>query len=229
VPTLAVQGDSATVGYAIYQPGLEAADQAGDGAIAVAANILRELCGPDFTPSQVLLARREPGDIRPFRRFFRAPLRFQAEQNAVVFPSTWLNRRLPAEEPELRRMLQRQIEEREATHRLDFPEQVRRVLRSALLTGTAGEGKVAALFGMQTRTLHRRLRAFDTSFSELVDESRYAYACQMLRDGRMEAGKVAVALGYSEPSAFTRAFRRWSGTTPSAWRSRIKAGGPGHR
>ena len=225
VPTLAVQGDSASVGYAIYQPGLEATDQTGDGAIATAVNILRELCGPDFEASEVLLAHAQPGDIRPFRRFFRAPLRFRAEQYAVVFPSRWLGRRLPAAEPELRRMLQKQIEELEATHRLDFPEQVRRVLRSALLTGMADEDKIAALFAIHTRTLHRRLRAFETRFSKLLDESRYQYACQMLQDDRMAAGQIAAALGYSEPSAFTRAFRRWSGTTPSAWRTRAGAGG----
>ncbi len=222
---LEVHGNSATLGYVIYQPRVEAADQLGDGAMALAYNILRELCGPDFKPTEVLLAHREPEDVRPFRRFFRAPLRFDAAQYAVEFSSTWLNRRPPRNDPELLRLLQKQIDEREERYREDFPEQVRRVLGSALLTGNAKEERVAALFAMHTRTLHRRLSAFDTSFRKLVEESRYEYARQMLQDSEMEVSDIAAALAYSEPSAFTRAFRRWSGTSPRRWRERSGAKG----
>jgi len=218
LPTLEVQDDSAMLGYAIYQPRVEAADQIGDGAIAMAFNIMRELCGPDWRPTEVLIAHREPEDVRPFRRSFKAPLRFDAEQYALVFPATWLKRRLPGDDPELSRLLQKQIDEIEARHREDFPEQVRRVLRSALLTGHASADQVATIFSMHSRTLNRRLGAFGTRFQELVDDGRYDIARQMLEHSRTEVSQVAMALGYSEPSAFTRAFRRWSGTTPARWR-----------
>jgi len=217
-PVLAVQDHLASLGYVIFQSAVEATDQIGDGAIAVAFNVMRELCGPDFKPAEILIAHREPDDVRPFRRFFCAPLRFDAQQYALVFSSTWLSRRLPSNDPELLRMLQRQVDEREVRYHEHLPEQVRRVLRSALLTGHATEAQVAALFAMQTRTLHRRLSAFGTSFRKLLEESRYDHARQLLRDSRMEMSEIAAALAYSEPSAFTRAFRRWSGTSPARWR-----------
>jgi len=80
-------------------------------------------------------------------------------------------------DPELRRLLQKQIDQLEVGNKDDFPEQVRRVLCTALLTNHAKADQVAALFPMHTRTLHRRLKTFDTSFQELADQSSCATQC----------------------------------------------------
>jgi AraC-like DNA-binding protein len=220
VPSLVVHGTSATLGYDIYQPHVEATDQIGDGAVATMFNILRSLCGAQWKPIEILFAHRRPADVGPFRRFFRAPLRFDAEQNAVVFAAHWLERSSPDADPELRRLLQKQIDALETRHRDDFPEQVRSVLRTALLTGQARADQVATLFSMHSRTLGRRLSAFGTSYRRLVDETGFEIARQMLEDSAVEVNRIAVTLDYADASAFTRAFRRWSGTTPARWRAR---------
>jgi AraC-like DNA-binding protein len=124
-----------------------------------------------------------------------------------------------SDDPMLRRLLQQQIDALESRHGDDFPGQVRSVLRTALVTGNAGADQVAALFSMHSRTLSRRLDAFGVSFQELVDEGRFEIARQMLEDSAMEVGQIASLLDYADPSAFTRAFRRWSGTTPGRWRA----------
>ena len=226
VPTLTVDGDSAMLGYEIYQTRVEATDQVGDGAVAVMFNIMRALCGPDWKPVEVQFAHRKPADIGPFRRFFRVPLVFDAEQNALVFAADWLNRRLPDTDPELRRLLQKQIDALDARHGDDFPEQVRSVLRTALVTGHGKADQIAALFSMHTRTLNRRLNAFGTGFQQLVDESCFEIARQMLEDSAMQVSQITALLGYADASAFTRAFRRWSGTTPARWRVRWVRSGP---
>ena len=71
---------------------------------------------------------------------------------------------------------------------------------------------------MHSRTLHRRLTEFDTTFQQLVDEGRFEIARQMLSNTSMVVGQIADSLGYADASAFTSAFRRWSGTTPAKWR-----------
>ena len=71
---------------------------------------------------------------------------------------------------------------------------------------------------MHSRTLHRRLAARGTNFRALADECRYAIARQMLEDTDSDVGHIADLLDYADTSAFARAFRRWSGTTPSRWR-----------
>lgn len=224
VPSLTLHGKSAALGYEIYLSHVEANDQTADGAVAVIFNILRELCGPDWRPLEVLLAHRRPDDVGPFRRFFRAPLRYDAEQNAVSFSVDWLHRRLPESDPELRRLLQKQVDALEARHRDDFPEQVRSVLRTALPTANAKADQVAAVFSMRSRTLNRRLNAFGTTFQRLVDEVRFEIARQTLEHSAMNVSRIAAMLGYTDASAFTRAFRRWSGTTPAIWRADL-----GHR
>ena len=113
----------------------------------------------------------------------------------------------------------------DARHRDDFPEQVRSVLRRALLTGHASADQIAALFSMHSRTLRRRLDECGSSFKRLVDEGRYAIAQQMLEDSARDVSEIAALLNYADASAFTRAFRRWSGgTTPAVWRAKRKAG-----
>jgi AraC-like DNA-binding protein len=218
-PTLELDGDSAMLGFETYEPVLEATDQIAAGAVAVLFNVLRALCGPEWKPVEVRFAHRKPGDVGPFRRFFHAPLHFDAEQNAVAFSARWLDRRLPGADPELCRLLEKQIGEVEHRNGDDFPEQVRRALRTALVTGHAKAEQVAALFSMHSRTLNRRLNAYGTGFQELVDEGRFEIARQMLANSTMEVRQVAVALDYADASAFTRAFRRWSGTTPAQWRA----------
>ena len=72
---------------------------------------------------------------------------------------------------------------------------------------------------MHSRTLSRRLHASGTSFQELVDEGRFEIARQTLEDSVMPVRQIAAMLDYADASAFTRAFRRWSDTTPAQWRA----------
>jgi AraC-like DNA-binding protein len=216
--TFASEGRAAMFGFESWVPGAEANEQVEDAALASAFNFLRGLCGPDWNATEVRFAHRKPADVRPYRAFFRAPLLFDDEQNAVVFHSSWLRHRLPADDPDLHQLLERHIESLETKFGDDLPEQVRSILRTALLTGHGSADQVASLLAMHSRTLHRRLTAAGTNFSKLVDEIRFAIACQMLADTNSNVSKVACVLNYADSSAFTRAFRRWSGTTPAVWR-----------
>lgn len=216
--TLGVHGNLATLGYQIHLRDSVATDQIGDGAVAMMFNLLRALCGDAWTPAEVWFAHRRPGDVAPFQRLFRVPVRFDAEQNAVVFRAEDLKRRLPLHDPALHRLLQRQVDVLEAAQGDDLPAQVRVVLRTALSSGQASVGHVAAAFSMHGRTLNRRLRACDTNLRRLVGEARYEIARQMLGQSSMDVRQIALLLGYADSSAFARAFRRWSGMTPAAWR-----------
>ena len=219
VTTLAVNDRTAMLSYSIYETQVEATDQTGDGAVAAMFNILRALCGADWKPVEVLFAHRRPDDVRPFQQFFRAPLRFDAEHDGVVFPADWLQRPLAGADAELRRRAQEQMDALELAHRGDFREQVLAVLRTALIAGQANADQVAAFFSLHRRTLSRRLSACGTSFQSLVDEGRFEIARQMLENTDADIQRIAVMLEYADASAFARAFRRWSGTTPSGWRA----------
>jgi AraC-like DNA-binding protein len=219
VLTLAADDSMAMLAYEVYQPRATATDQVGDGAVAVMFNFMRELCGREWKPIEAQFAHRRPKDVGPFRKVFGAPLRFDAEHYAVVFSGAWLGCPLPETDVTLRRLLQREIDTLEARHGNDFPEQVRSVLRTVLVTGHANADQVAKLFSMRSYTLARRLQEFGVGFQALVDETRFEIARQMLENSAMEVSAIAALLDYASASAFTRAFRRWSGTTPAQWRT----------
>ena len=87
-----VEGDLARLGYAIYHPETECSDQIADGALAIACRIMRSLCGPEWNPAEVTFTHRKPALLRPYQQFFRAPLQFDAEENALVFGTLWLSK-----------------------------------------------------------------------------------------------------------------------------------------
>lgn len=223
VLTLEVEGGLAVLSYESYQPQAAATDQVGDGALAIAFNLLRDLCGPDWMPIELTFAHSKPSDVAPFQRYFKAPLRFDAEQYAVIFSAAWLGRSLPAVDPDLLRLLQEQIGKLDRGANDDFAEQVRGVMRHALVAGHAGADQIAALFSVDRRTLNRRLNALGTGFRQIRDEVSFEVSRQMLLESKMDIIQVAELLGFSTASAFTRAFRQWSGHTPSAWRELAKA------
>jgi AraC-like DNA-binding protein len=87
-----------------------------------------------------------------------------------------------------------------------------------LLTGEGSVGEVADRLSLHRRTLNRRLRARGTSLHQLVEETRSEVARQLVENTRMPLTDIAMTLGYADASVFTRAFRRWTGRTPSTWR-----------
>jgi AraC-like DNA-binding protein len=99
-------------------------------------------------------------------------------------------------------------------------------LRLQMVHGRAANDAVAQTLEMHRRTLHRRLRECGTTFRQVLDEVRYDTARHFLCTTDMPLTEIAVALGYSEVTAFTRAFRRWSGETPSRFRETGQATTP---
>jgi AraC-like DNA-binding protein len=216
------EGQVAFLSYTIYQPGTVGTDHIGAAAMAGAVNIMRGLCGAQWTPSEVMLAQRRPAHIEPYRQFFRAPILFNAEQNAISFPAALLRQHVAESEPEVHRMLTERLQALEAQFHDEFPERVRRALRTALLTDRTNSADIASIFSMTPRTMNRRLNAYGLSFQVLVDEGRYEIARQALIDTDNNVSHVAALLGY-DASSFVRAFQRWSGTSPSQWRGEQQA------
>ena len=223
IPTMWVNGDRAVVAYTIYQPTIVGTAQIYDLAMAVTYNTLKTLVGPGWKASEICLFRARPDDIKPYRRFFGNRLSFGDQRSVVVFPASFLDRRLSGANAQIHAQIMCEIERLEARGGGDLATQLRRVLRRLLIAGAGQEetsiSQVAAVFAIHRRTLNRRLRADGTSFKALIDETRYDIARQLLRDTRLAITDIATALDYSEAAAFDRAFRRWSGMSPTSWRT----------
>ena len=223
VPALSVDGDQAMLVYTVYQTDIPGIEIFYDAALLIAYNLLKALAGADWQATKVQLCRPQPADFRPYRQAFKAPINFDAEHNAVLFPSTWLQHPPAAADVLAHYQLMQEIEALEALGASELPDQILRVLRRLLTAGAdhgeTSQGQISQLFALHRRTLNRRLRAHGTSFRELLDTARYDIARQLLRDTRLSIVGIAAALDYADATAFDHAFRRWSGGNPSAWRA----------
>jgi len=168
-----------------------------------------------WRPTEVLLSRRPPQDPARYQKHFRAPLRFNTDQNAVVFPSRWLAHPLPGADTLLHRHLQQQATDLHTRQRKSLVSDLRRLLRKSLRNQHGTASVIAGQLGMHERTLHRHLRAEGTNFREILEEVRYDLARQLLTDSSMPLPDIAAALDYADATAFSRAFKRWSGLAPN--------------
>lgn len=219
VTTLSSEGDVARMGLEIYLPQVEGKDQIYDGAMATYTNILRALCGSAWRPTEVAFAHDRPADVRPYQRFFGAPLRFDAAQTCIAFPAACLSQPVPGAEPILYRILESRVDALDEGIGATFTVALRGIIRTLLVSRRCSIDEVAGLFGIHRRTLHRRLKLEGATFDALVEEVRADLAQELLAVRGTSLGEVAARLGYADASAFSRAFRRWFGTTPARWRA----------
>jgi AraC-like DNA-binding protein len=179
------------------------------------------LCGRVLAGS-VDLAFPEPAYYAPFARLAPARLRFDQPEHRMLFDAAILD--LPSGEGDpVARQLAREQCERDlaALGAADPLAQVRALLPAGGETsGFRTLDEVASEMGVSARTLKRRLAEHGTSFRALLDQARRDRATLLLRDGKLAVDEIGALLGYADPANFGRAFRRWTGTSPSEFRRR---------
>lgn len=182
----------------------------------------RALIGQGFAPRRVTFQHAPPADVEPHRRLFAAPLGFREPENGVVLHADVLAAPVRGADPTLGELLERHAAELLARlpARDDLVHRVRAHLARALPGEVPAIEATAKALGSSARTLQRALRAEGTSYQAVVDEVRRDLALGFLREPQRTVSEVAFLVGFTEVAAFTRAFRRWTGEVPSAYRQR---------
>jgi AraC-like DNA-binding protein len=197
-------------------------DEAIDALLALLVRVARLLSDRrQLSPLCVELARAAPTPSEPFRDFFRAPITFGARTNLLEFAAADVDARLPAGNTDLAHRIDEvlaryvaRLDDRQILSRL------RAVVVERLPDGEPSQSAVARALGVSVRTLQRRLAAEGASYQAILDGARAELARIYLAEG-WSVTEIAFTLGFSDTSSFSRAFRRWTGTAPSARRSRI--------
>ncbi|MFP2961699.1 helix-turn-helix domain-containing protein [Myxococcus sp. 1LA] len=174
----------------------------------------------DLVPLEVSFHHAAPPDIAEHRRVFRCEPRFEQPYNGVSVAREALETPLLKADSGLSAVLERHT--RELLAKLPqvegFVERVRAHAAEGLPNGGATNEAIAKRLHMSVRTLNRRMRDEGTSLQDVVDTLRRELALRYLEERRLAIPEVAYLLGFSEASAFHRAFRRWTGTTPAEHR-----------
>lgn len=215
------RGEVVRVEHGFRTPGLRPVRHASEFTLASLVVIGSQMLGEPLHALAVQFGHEAPAELSEFERLFGVQPRFDFPGNAIAFDSTTLHRPLPAADPSLWRVMERYAEDLLSTRpepAQSTAQRVRRMLSSTLGEGDVSLGGTAARLRMSERSLQRRLADEGVSFELVLDALRRELALRYLGDRRLAISEVAYLLGYSEPSAFHRAFKRWTGHTPSELR-----------
>lgn len=204
--------------YQIRHPAILDRRQDAELTMGMALNLVRHVLGADWAPRAVLFEHGKPEGWREHQAAFDAPVLFDQPCNALLIPRRDLAGQLmPERDPVLLMLVQDAIARLGGQQQPQcLVDQARGLVRDALPLGEPSLESVAASLGLNTAALQRRLREQNLSFSALIDQVRRELALHYLRR-RLPVSELAPLLGYSETSAFSRAFRRWFDTSPRQW------------
>lgn len=195
--------------------------------LASIASISREVASSPFQALEVHIKHPAPDSVAEHEAYFGCPVRFESDRDALLVSKQTLNTPNKLGDASIAAFFDTHLEAE--VGRLDDPISLDRRVRD-LVTTSLSEGvpllsDVATRLAMSGRTLQRRLTEQGLSFQALVDESRRKLAQRLLRKTELSLTEVAFMTGFSEQSALTRAFKRWVGQTPGAFRENARAGG----
>lgn len=186
---------------------------------------LRLVAGPAWRPECVDLVHRDIGFPEEIvRRALGSNVRYNAPANAIHLDAASLDRRAEITEPRLFEIVHELCERllAELPDKTDPPSTTRNAIMRALDGGEVTLEAIAERLDLSTRSLQSRLAASGTSFDAVLQATRRELALGYLRDTDLTLTEIALLLGYSELSAFTRAAQRWFGAAPSALRQRLR-------
>jgi AraC-like DNA-binding protein len=176
---------------------------------------------PSYPAIEARFSHQPACDPEVYPRYLGCPAHFAREHNEIVFPSAALDARLRSADLQLGDVLEEHVQRLlENLPKGDpFVQRARGALAAMLDNGGPALETLATRLHMSPRTLRRRLEEQGTSYKALLDDLRRELACHYLTRGADPFEQIATRLGFAEPSAFYRAFKRWTGTTPALYRT----------
>jgi AraC-like DNA-binding protein len=192
----------------------------GDMVLAILYDMCRSNFGSALRPARVAFRRAAPAAAGPYEAFFGCPVSFGADANRLLIGAAQADQPLPSGNRELAAIHDRVLVEQLArVDKSDIMARFRASLLERLSSGDVSEDNLARDLNMSRRSLQRRLAEAEATYQSLLDGTRRDMALRYLEDPAQSATDIAFLLGYSQQSAFTRAFRRWTGMSPSQYRS----------
>jgi AraC-like DNA-binding protein len=191
----------------------------------------RMICGPrQFGVTQLAKAvhvtHPEPSYRSEYERIYRAPVTFDSDWNAILVDETWMFHRI-SDQPryvfgvlsERADQLLKELESSKTTRG-----RVESLLMPILHKGDASMDVIADRLAVSRQTLFRKLKTEGTTFEKVLDELRHRLALQYLGAKKVSVNETAYLVGFSDPAAFSRAFKRWTGSSPRAMRALNRPG-----
>lgn len=209
------------VEYCAYRKDLTGWEVDAEVSVAYIMGIVNSLCRTRITPLEIHMDHAPMCDDNVYVRHLGIKPYFNRKTNRIFYPSELMKKAVAGADPNLYRIICRHLDDLAASMPSEYSmtELVSNNIRRGLGSDTVGLDHVAAELGLNPRTLQRRLVDEGTSFQEVFDRVRFDVARYYLERTTFDVLEIAIELGYSQPSTFNRAFKRWTGATPGAYRT----------
>lgn len=218
-----------SLNYQIQQGDIIQRRQNAEMMLSFIVSFIRQVFGRSWEPKEVYFEHPRPAGWMEHRKFFGTPVYFEQHCNSLLFSARELEREMPAQDPSLFALMQHiicseqlvfeQALKQAATAPGEVLQYVRAKVREVLPYGEPKLEDIATSIQLPALQMIRSLKSLDYSFSKVVDEVRQELATYYLQQFQITVSELALLLGYSETSAFSRAFKRWFDCTPRQWRS----------
>lgn len=197
----------------------------GEFGLMVFINFYQALIGRDIAPEFVELPGKPDGDPKVYEILAGCPVKFEAEAVGIALPKSLYAVKISTSDPYLRSLYDRQASAllSEVSEEGDFLAQAKQTLNECLQENEISAERVASHLGLSLRTFYRRLEEQGFRYRSLLADTRFALAKTYLKDPNLSLAEIALMLGYSEQSAFTRAFLGWAGMSPSKFQRDISS------
>jgi AraC-like DNA-binding protein len=219
------EGNRGYIRFVLTGLGAEQLRQSNEHGMAIIVNTLRMMAGSHWAPEEIQFAHDAPEKTAEHHRIFRAPVVFGCETNAVVIELDFIERQVPAADQQLYQIMTQYLDRvlSEMPREDGFLGATRKAIAESMRDGDPKLDRVAKKMGMGSRTLQRRLKEYGFDFKQLVEDTRQRFAVSYLKDAKNTLTEIAFLLGYSELSAFNRAFKRWTRSTPLDYQRRVRS------
>ena len=195
-----------------------------DFALSLVMDMCRMNYGATLRPMEVRLSRVRVGDTEPYRHFYGCPIHFETNEDSFLLSRRVADEPLPTANRQLAGTLDSILTSQlAALDRDNIPARCKSSLLEEITSGEVSEEYIARRLHMSRRTLQRKLAESNTTYQKLVDDTRRDLALRYMEDPRNSITDVTFLLGFSGQSAFTRAFNRWTGMSPTAYREQKRA------
>lgn len=204
-----------------HRKGMELSNEASLSATVV---VLKAMSEKNITPIQVSFKHKEPEDLSSHKEAFNCPMLFDQPLYSISYKTEDLNLRTAKADTSINSYLLQQVDEKTKGIKIpgnQFVRDVEALIKDALPTGIPSIHYISDLIAMSNRTLTRRLSEAGITYRDLVKKTQEKIAKEMLHKNTLSIGEIAFLTGFSEQSAFNRAFKKWTDLTPSEFRKSI--------
>ena len=206
--------------YQIRDPQIMERRQDAELSLGMFLNVIREGAGKNWAPHEIYFEHPRPEDGKEHESAFGAPVFFGQKVNAIVFDPSVLKQKMPNSDLKLMALTRHCLESlhTEDAFRQSLTDRIRNLIRMKLPDGYPSLESIADSLYMSASTIQRNLAWEGLSYTDLVEQTRKNLAVMYFKQRNLSLSEIAYLLGYSELSAFSRAFRRWTGNSPREYR-----------